>query len=52
MELSLEQQFELRRFTGVVEVLSREQAQQQLIKLYEQYLLTTNRPPKLSERLQ
>lgn len=39
IELSLEQQFNLRSFETQVEKMSREQAQQFLIKLYEQMML-------------
>ncbi|MBD1870448.1 NblA/ycf18 family protein [Oculatella sp. FACHB-28] len=39
IELSLEQQFSLRSFETQVERMSREQAQQFLIKLYEQMML-------------
>ncbi len=38
-ELSLEQQFSLRSFETQVEKMSREQAQDFLIKLYEQMML-------------
>jgi hypothetical protein len=39
IELSLEQQFNLRSFQDQVANMSREQAQQFLIKLYEQMML-------------
>jgi outer membrane lipopolysaccharide assembly protein LptE/RlpB len=39
VELSLEQQFSLRSFETQVERMSREQAQQFLVKLYEQMML-------------
>jgi hypothetical protein len=39
IELSLEQQFNLRSFQDQVAHMSREQAQQFLIKLYEQMML-------------
>ncbi|WAL60144.1 NblA/ycf18 family protein [Thermocoleostomius sinensis] len=39
IELSLEQQFSLRSFQDQVANMSREQAQQFLIKLYEQMML-------------
>ncbi len=39
IELSLEQQFNLRSFQDQVDRMSREQAQQFLIKLYEQMML-------------
>lgn len=38
VELTLEQQFALRSFETQVEQMSREQAQQFLVKLYEQML--------------
>ena len=38
-ELSLEQQFSLRSFEAQVEKMSREQAQQFLVKLYEQMMM-------------
>ncbi|NEQ26092.1 MAG: NblA-related protein [Microcoleus sp. SIO2G3] len=39
VELTLEQQFSLRSFETQVECMSREQAQQFLVKLYEQMML-------------
>lgn len=39
VELSLEQQFSLRSFETQVERMSHEQAQQFLVKLYEQMML-------------
>ncbi|HIK54389.1 MAG TPA: NblA/ycf18 family protein [Synechococcales cyanobacterium M55_K2018_004] len=39
VELTLEQQFNLRSFETQVERMSREQAQQFLVKLYEQMML-------------
>jgi len=39
MQLSLEQQFSLRSFQTQVEKMSREQAQEFLVKLYEQMML-------------
>ena len=42
LELSLEQQFNLRSFQTQVERMNREQAQEFLIKLYEQMLLREN----------
>jgi len=39
VELSLEQQFSLRSFETQVEKMSREQAQQFLVKLYEQMIM-------------
>ncbi len=39
IELTLEQQFNLRSFQDQVERMSREQAQQFLIKLYEQMMM-------------
>jgi hypothetical protein len=39
MQLSLEQQFSLRSFEAQVEKMSREQAQQFLVKLYEQMIM-------------
>lgn len=42
MELSLEQQFELRSFEVQVQTLSREEAQQRLINLCEQMMLREN----------
>jgi hypothetical protein len=38
-ELSLEQQFNLRQFESQVAKMSREQAQQFLVKLYEQMIM-------------
>lgn len=42
VELSLEQQFSIRSFETQVEKMSREQAQEFLIKLYEQMLVREN----------
>jgi predicted HD phosphohydrolase len=42
MGLSLEQQFSVRSFQTQVEKMSREQAQDFLIKLYEQMMLREN----------
>jgi hypothetical protein len=42
IELSLEQQFNLRSFETQVERMSREQAQDFLIKLYEQMMVKEN----------
>ncbi|AFY77755.1 MAG: NblA/ycf18 family protein [Hydrococcus sp. C42_A2020_068] len=42
IELSLEQQFSIRSFQTQVERMSREQAQEFLIKLYEQMLMREN----------
>lgn len=42
LELSLEQQFELRSFEVQVQTLSREEAQQRLIDLCEQMMLREN----------
>lgn len=39
VELTLEQQFNLRSFESQVDRMSREQAQQFLVKLYEQMML-------------
>jgi hypothetical protein len=39
MQLSLEQQFNLRSFETQVDKMSREQAQQFLVKLYEQMMM-------------
>jgi hypothetical protein len=39
MQLTLEQQFSLRSFESQVERMSREQAQQFLVKLYEQMMM-------------
>jgi predicted HD phosphohydrolase len=41
-ELSLEQQFSIRSFQTQVEKMSREQAQDFLIKLYEQMIMREN----------
>ena len=41
-ELSLEQQFNIRSFETQVEKMSREQAQDFLIKLYEQMIVREN----------
>jgi hypothetical protein len=42
IELSLEQQFSIRSFQTQVEKMSREQAQDFLIKLYEQMMMREN----------
>ena len=42
IELSLEQQFSIRSFQTQVEQMSREQAQDSLIKLYEQMIVREN----------
>lgn len=42
MDLSLEQQFSVRSFENQVERMSREQAQDFLIKLYEQMIVREN----------
>ncbi len=42
VELSLEQQFSIRSFETQVQKMSREQAQEFLIKLYEQMLVKEN----------
>lgn len=42
MELSLEQQFNIRSFQTQVEKMSREQAQDFLVKLYEQMMMREN----------
>ena len=42
MDLSIEQQFSLRFFQTQVEKMNRQQAQEFLIKLYEQMLLREN----------
>jgi len=42
MELSLEQQFNIRSFQTQVQQMSQEQAQEFLIKLYEQMLMREN----------
>ncbi len=42
MDLSLEQQFSVRSFENQVERMSREQAQDFLIKLYEQMMVREN----------
>jgi hypothetical protein len=42
IELSLEQQFNIRSFETQVERMSREQAQEFLIKLYEQMIVREN----------
>jgi len=39
MQLTLEQQFALRSFESQVEKMSREQAQEFLVKLYEQMMM-------------
>lgn len=39
VELSLEQQFSIRSFESQVQQMSREQAQEFLVKLYEQMLM-------------
>jgi hypothetical protein len=42
IELSLEQQFSIRSFETQVEKMSREQAQDFLVKLYEQMIMREN----------
>lgn len=42
IELSLEQRFSIRSFESQVEKMSREQAQEFLVKLYEQMLMREN----------
>jgi hypothetical protein len=42
VELSLEQQFSIRSFESQVQHMSREQAQDFLVKLYEQMMLREN----------
>ncbi|HEY9728715.1 MAG TPA: NblA/ycf18 family protein [Chroococcales cyanobacterium] len=42
VELSLEQQFSIRSFQTQVEQMSREQAQDFLVKLYEQMMVREN----------
>ena len=42
MEFSLEQQFSLRSFETQVQNMSREQAQEFLVKLYEQMIMREN----------
>lgn len=42
IELSLEQQFSIRSFQTQVEQMSREQAQDFLVKLYEQMMVREN----------
>ena len=42
VELSLEQQFSIRSFETQVQKMSREQAQEFLIKLYEQMVMREN----------
>ncbi|MGQ4650027.1 NblA/ycf18 family protein [Lyngbya aestuarii] len=42
MELSLEQQFNIRSFETQVEKMSQEQAQEFLVKLYKQMVLREN----------
>jgi hypothetical protein len=42
VELSLEQQFSLRSFQTQVQKMSREQAQESLMKLYEEMLVRDN----------
>lgn len=42
IELSLEQQFSLRSFETQVQRMSREQAQEFLVKLYEQMIVREN----------
>ncbi len=42
IELSLEQQFSIRSFQSQVQKMSREQAQEFLVKLYEQMLVREN----------
>jgi hypothetical protein len=42
MQLSLEQQFNIRSFETQVQKMSREQAQDFLVKLYEQMIMREN----------
>lgn len=42
IELSLEQQFSIRSFQNQVQKMSREQAQEFLVKLYEQMIVREN----------
>ncbi|MBO1347303.1 MAG: NblA/ycf18 family protein [Hormoscilla sp. GUM202] len=42
IQLSLEQQFSIRSFQSQVQKMSREQAQEFLVKLYEQMLVREN----------
>jgi len=42
IELSLEQQFSIRSFQSQVQKMSREQAQEFLVKLYEQMIVREN----------
>lgn len=42
VELSLEQQFSIRSFETQVQQMSREQAQEFLVKLYEQMIMKEN----------
>jgi len=42
MQLSLEQQFNIRSFETQVQQMSREQAQDFLVKLYEQMIMREN----------
>lgn len=42
MELSLEQQFNIRSFETQVEKMSREQAQEFLVQLYQQMIMREN----------
>jgi Phycobilisome degradation protein nblA len=50
VELSLEQKFNLRSFESQVQQMSREQAQEFLVKLYEQMILRENLYKELIEQ--
>jgi hypothetical protein len=50
VELSLEQKFNLRSFESQVQHMSREQAQEFLVKLYEQMILRENLYKELIEQ--
>ena len=49
VELSLEQQFSIRSFETQVQQMSREQAQEFLVKLYEQMLMRETMYSSLSQ---
>jgi hypothetical protein len=49
VELSLEQKFNLRSFEAKVQHMSREQAQEFLVKMYEQMILRENLYKELLE---
>jgi hypothetical protein len=49
VELSLEQKFNLRSFEAQVQHMSREQAQEFLVKMYEQMILRENLYKELLE---